>query len=99
MNFTICRAAWAKLIYRVYEVDPLKCINGDQAMRSVALIHDPAVIRRILEHLEPWDPEPMQRAPPEDPEAAEPPDWPAKSTPSRILSGSRYRLSGVAGTP
>jgi len=56
------RATWAKLIYRVYQVDPLKCINGDQQMRIVALIHDPAVIRRILErrileHLKLGDPE------------------------------------------
>ena len=33
--------AWAKLIYRVYEVDPLKCPRGDHQMRVIALIHDP----------------------------------------------------------
>ncbi len=51
---------------------------NDKEMRIVALIHDPAAIRRILEPLKLGDPEPMQHGPPEDPEAAEPPDWPAK---------------------
>jgi len=45
------RTAWVKLIDHVHEGDPLKCINGDQAMRIVALIHGPAVIRRIVAHL------------------------------------------------
>jgi hypothetical protein len=30
------RTAWARLIYRVYEVDPLKCPRCDRAMRAAA---------------------------------------------------------------
>ena len=47
------RAAWARLICKVYEVCP-KCKGP---MRVIALIDDPGVIRRILEHLGRWAPE------------------------------------------
>jgi len=70
------RAAWARLIYRVYEVDPLKCPRCDHEMRVIALIHDPGVIQRILKHLGLWDPEPGARGPPPDADA---PDWPDKA--------------------
>ena len=40
-------------------------------MRVIALIDDPGVVRRILEHLGRWAPEPAERGPPE-----EAPDWP-----------------------
>ncbi len=50
------RAGWAKLIYRVYEVDPLTCPRCDGAMRVITLIHDPLVIQQILKHLGLWDP-------------------------------------------
>jgi hypothetical protein len=33
-------------------------------MRIIALIEDPAVVRRILEHLGRWAPEASERAPP-----------------------------------
>jgi hypothetical protein len=39
------RREWAKLIARVFEVDPLRCRCGG-TMRVVAFILDPAVIRR-----------------------------------------------------
>jgi len=38
-------------------------------MRVIALIEDPSVIRRILEHLGLWAPETIERAPPLPPEA------------------------------
>ena len=40
-------------------------------MRVIALIDDPGVVRRILDHLGPWAPEPAERGPP-----APVPDWP-----------------------
>ena len=43
------RREWAKLIARVFEVDPLRCRCGG-FMRVVAFILDPAVIRKILQH-------------------------------------------------
>ena len=44
-------------------------------MRVIALIDDPHVVRRILEHLGRWAPEAMERAPPVPPEA-----WPAHAS-------------------
>jgi hypothetical protein len=55
------RREWAKLIARVFEVDPLRCRCGG-FMRVVAFILDPAVIRKILQHRP--RPEPRAHAPP-----------------------------------
>jgi hypothetical protein len=52
------RAAWAKLIRKVYEVDPLVCPKCGAQMRVIALIEDPAVIERILSWLGLWHPLP-----------------------------------------
>ena len=41
-------------------------------MRIIALIEDPAVVRRILEHLGRWAPEATERGPP-----VPHPEWPA----------------------
>lgn len=65
------RAAWARLIRKVYEADPLECPKCKGPMRVIALIDDPGVVRRILEHLGRWAPEPAERGPP-----AQAPDWP-----------------------
>ncbi len=58
------KAAWARLIRKVYEADPLKCPKCKAPMRVIALIDDPHVVRRILEHLGRWAPEAMERGPP-----------------------------------
>jgi len=50
------KAAWARLIRKVYEADPLECPRCKGPMRVIALIEDPGVIRRILEHLGLWAP-------------------------------------------
>ena len=63
------RSAWARLIYKVYEVDPLVCAKCGAPMHVIALIDDAAIIRRILEHLGRWAPRQArknQRAPPPD---------------------------------
>jgi hypothetical protein len=44
-------------------------------MRVIALIDDPGVIRRILEHLGLWAPEASERGPP-----AQASPWPANTT-------------------
>lgn len=41
------KAAWARLIRKVYEADPFECPRCKGAMRVIALIDDPGVIRRI----------------------------------------------------
>jgi hypothetical protein len=59
------KAAWAKLIRKVYEVDPLECPRCGAQMRVIALIQDPAVIERILSWLGLWAPlQPVGRSPP-----------------------------------
>ena len=44
------RRAWAQMIRRIYEVDPLTCRCGAQ-MRIVAFILDPQVLTKILRHI------------------------------------------------
>jgi len=44
------RKSWARLIRRVYEVDPLLCRCG-QRMRVVGFITQAPVIRKILDHV------------------------------------------------
>jgi hypothetical protein len=63
------KSAWARLIHKVYEVDPLECPKCGTPMHVIALIDDATVIRRILEHLGRWAPRHArqnQRAPPGD---------------------------------
>jgi hypothetical protein len=43
------RSAWARLIQKVYEVDPLECPRCNGPMRVIALIEDAGVVQRILE--------------------------------------------------
>ena len=45
---------WARLIQKIYEVDPLVCPKCKGAMRVIGSIEDPSVIRAILEHLGLW---------------------------------------------
>ena len=46
----IRRQAWARLIKKVFEVDPLACPRCGAEMVVVAWIHEPAAIDRILTH-------------------------------------------------
>ncbi len=48
---THTRTAWTKLIRKIYEADPLKCPKYHGPMQIIALIDDPPIIQRILEHL------------------------------------------------
>ena len=58
------KAAWARLIRKVYEADPLECPKCKGPTRVIALIDHPGVIRHILEHLGLWAPEAPERGPP-----------------------------------
>jgi hypothetical protein len=55
------KAAWARLIRKVYEADP---IGARGAKDRCGSIEEPEIIRRILEHLGRWAPEPAERDPP-----------------------------------
>ena len=47
------RKSWARLIQKIYEVDPLICPKCKGAMRVISSI-EPSVIRAILEHQGLW---------------------------------------------
>ena len=48
------RKNWARLIQKIYEVDPLVCPHCKGPMRIISFIEDPSVIRDILNHLGLW---------------------------------------------
>ncbi len=63
------KANWARLIQKVYEIDPLECSNCGTTMRIIALIDDANVVERILRHLKVREPipEPISSAGPDPP--------------------------------
>ena len=65
---TAFRKNWARLIQKIYEVNPLICPKCQGRMRVVSFIEDSDVIRKILKHLNLWDlqrpPRPVAHAPP-----------------------------------
>ncbi len=62
------RLSWAKLIQRVYEVDPLLCPFCGADMKIIALVTDFATARAIRRSLKLPDqePEPLAHGPPHD---------------------------------
>ena len=51
MSVKQSRAAWARLIKKVYEADPLSCPRGHNPMKVIAVITDPAQVLKILRYL------------------------------------------------
>ena len=45
------RAAWARLIKKLYDADPLICSRRHSPMKVIAVITDPAQVLKILMHL------------------------------------------------
>jgi hypothetical protein len=56
------RRNWARLIQKIYQVDPLLCPRCAGTMRVIALIEKEVVIKKILVHLGCW--EGQRRLPP-----------------------------------
>ncbi|MFZ3106255.1 MAG: transposase [Candidatus Hydromicrobium sp.] len=46
-----CNKSWARLIKKIYEVDPLICPKCGRLMRIIAFIEDYKVMRNILDYL------------------------------------------------
>jgi len=46
------RASWARLLRKVFEVDPLTCARCGAEMKVIAVITAPAIVDRMLSHLE-----------------------------------------------
>jgi len=49
------RKNWARLIQKIYHVDPLLCPKCLGSMRIISIIDDSEIIRKILKHLDLWD--------------------------------------------
>jgi hypothetical protein len=45
------RAAWVRLIKKVYDADPLCCPRCHSPMKIIAVVTDPAQVLKILHHL------------------------------------------------
>jgi hypothetical protein len=64
------RKAWARLIQKIYEVDPLTCPKCKGAMKIISFIDQSAIIKAILQHVGLWEresrPPPKTKAPPSD---------------------------------
>ena len=56
------RKNWARLIQKIYEVDPLTCPKCSGKMKVISVIEDQDVIKKILKHLGLWQVKP--RPPP-----------------------------------
>ena len=59
-----CSPSWARLISKVYHVDPLTCRGCGGRLQIVAYINDQFAIKKILDHLDPSPPE-VKRPPPD----------------------------------
>ena len=58
------RRSWAKLIKRIYEVDPLVCPSCGSEMKVIAFITEHAVVDKILRHLKRRGEGQRERGPP-----------------------------------
>ncbi|MFZ3131700.1 MAG: hypothetical protein WA125_11510, partial [Desulfosporosinus sp.] len=45
---------WARLIQKIYHTDPLLCPKCSGHMRIISIIEDPAIVKKILIHLNLW---------------------------------------------
>ncbi len=55
------RKNWARLIQKVYNVDPLLCPKCLEFMKVIAFIEEEQLVKKILKHLNLWD---VRRKPP-----------------------------------
>ena len=62
------RKNWARLIQKIYEVDPLTCPKCFGVMKVISVIEDEEIVKKILKHLGLWDrkarPPPKATGPP-----------------------------------
>jgi hypothetical protein len=56
---------WRECIKKVWEVDPLSCPHCAAEMKLISFIYKKTVIKKILTHLDLYDEQKNQRAPPE----------------------------------
>ena len=75
------RRNWARLIQKIYNVDPLLCPKCHGEMKIIAVIEDEDVIKKILRHLGLWD---IKNHDPPDSKAAHPRELSYDDTYSQI---------------
>jgi ribosomal protein S27E len=63
------RKNWARLIQKIYHVNPLVCSKCSGSMHIIAFIEDRQIVKKILQHLDLWH---VKRKPPA--RANDPPD-------------------------
>ena len=51
VDIEACKLAWARLLTKVYEVDPFICSRCGSEMAVIVIIENPDEIKRILRHL------------------------------------------------
>jgi hypothetical protein len=68
ISFKEFRKNWARLIQKIYHVNPLVCTKCSGSMRIIAFIEDEQLVKKILKHLDLWDvkrkPLPRANSPP-----------------------------------
>ena len=55
VSSTAFRRNWARLIQKIYQIDPLLCPKCQGPMKVISFIEDDALIKKILEHLGLWE--------------------------------------------
>jgi hypothetical protein len=55
VSSTAFRRNWARLIQKIYQIDPLLCPKCQGSMKVIAFIEDDALIRKILQHIGLWE--------------------------------------------
>jgi len=69
------RRKWARLLQKIYEIDPLICPKCKGAMKIISFIDQPEVIKAILQHVGLWGTQkrspPKTKLPPSEYYAAE----------------------------
>ncbi len=96
------RNNWARLIQKIYNVNPLVCSKCLGSMRIIAFIDDSEIIKKILNHLGLWD---VKRKPP--PRSNGPPtesfitydESSSPSTDDYIIDADRSTLNLSTGYP
>ena len=79
---------WARLIQKIYEVDPLTCPKCSGKMKVISVIEDDNVIKKILKHLGSWNRK--ARPPPKLRPAAERTETLIDDTFSQVLASDNY---------
>ena len=71
MSSSKFRQNWARLIQKIYEVDPLICPKCQGPTRIIAFIEDDRIVQKLLTHLGLWE---IHNHDPPSPDPSQPPE-------------------------